>query len=713
MAAQKELNVSVPKDYISAKFTIILSKEGDFTVTVISPDGQEYPAAHPAGEKKDMACIVQNVKAGDWTVRVAAPDAEPAGGGEVIFADDGTPIITGDGQAAPATPDEAIGNVSVRFEGSYEELMEVDKDIKIAANIAGLSMYFKDDSFVAEWTDTTCGDVNIEVSDSKTMQKIDTATVREKKYECEISEHEHPQIIVTIVPAVSSGIEGAQKTYTFSSSNHPDATVEFDDVSITNKGTLNAYLDLRQKYSAQIMVNGKQISKTEVMDPGQFTLPIPIDDGMNNVLVYIVDPENGYMRSTSKVVELDVVPPILKLAENYDNVTTTDESIIFEGTVEPGYKELKINDVQIEVEGDHTFKYEYKLKEGVNNISIILDDEAGNVSEYDAMITRMIPEKSPVPWKPILVGGFIIVLAGVAVYAKVILPRQQRKRRKKKKTKRKGRTGGQYRDSSKNVKKNMSRQREKEEYDDYEQEDEEDEPIRMPAKRSIIGSIIEILKPVPNPENNNEDDPDRIPVTVPREILIKETMWDIIGASIPVVTVIILLTCVICIATVPTKSMEPYIMAGNTVFYNRLAYKRHTVKRGDIINFKSREMGINETKRVIGIAGDEISFRDGYVVLNGQIADESDYLDDSVETNSKHTFKVPERCVFVLGDNREGSKDSRYFENPYISEKDIIGKYIGQIDFSLAADVIEPLVARFTSVVSDEKTDPGIALSGN
>ncbi len=56
-----------------------------------------------------------------------------------------------------------------------------------------------------------------------------------------------------------------------------------------------------------------------------------------------------------------------------------------------------------------------------------------------------------------------------------------------------------------------------------------------------------------------------------------------------------------------------------------------------------------------------------------------DYLEEGTETNCTKSFTVPEGCVFVMGDNRGDSYDSRYWDNPYVSVDDILGKIL--IDF--------------------------------
>jgi len=157
------------------------------------------------------------------------------------------------------------------------------------------------------------------------------------------------------------------------------------------------------------------------------------------------------------------------------------------------------------------------------------------------------------------------------------------------------------------------------------------------------------------------------------------TISNLVCLTVQAACVIVFFTVVVRNTVVASDSMEPTLMTGDIVLYNKLAYKITEVQRGDIIAFWSDETKELFAKRVIGVGGDTIEFYDGYVFINGLLADESLYLDENVETNCSKSFTVPEGCVFVLGDNRENSLDSRYFVNPYISLEDIEGKYIGSI----------------------------------
>jgi signal peptidase I len=70
----------------------------------------------------------------------------------------------------------------------------------------------------------------------------------------------------------------------------------------------------------------------------------------------------------------------------------------------------------------------------------------------------------------------------------------------------------------------------------------------------------------------------------------------------------------------------------------------------------------------VGLPGEEITFKEGCVCVNGQKLEEP-YLDQQGVTKGykQSVYQVPEGCVLLLGDNRGSSKDSRYWEEPYIS----------------------------------------------
>lgn len=119
-------------------------------------------------------------------------------------------------------------------------------------------------------------------------------------------------------------------------------------------------------------------------------------------------------------------------------------------------------------------------------------------------------------------------------------------------------------------------------------------------------------------------------------------------------------------------SMEPTIMTGDIYLTSKQSYRFKDPRVGDIIVFWWN--GVKAGKRVIGVPGDTISFSDGHVIRNGEKLDEAYLPATDTETNSLKTFKVPKDSVFVLGDNRESSYDSRYWKQPYVPYKDIIGK---------------------------------------
>lgn len=124
-------------------------------------------------------------------------------------------------------------------------------------------------------------------------------------------------------------------------------------------------------------------------------------------------------------------------------------------------------------------------------------------------------------------------------------------------------------------------------------------------------------------------------------------------------------------SSIPSESMYPTIKIGDHIFTTRI-YNPEKIKRGDIIVFYSKELKQRLIKRVIGLPGDTVEVKNDYTVwVNGNKLDEPYVKNNGGKTG---TYKVPEKQYFFMGDNRSNSLDSRYWENSFISSKDILGK---------------------------------------
>lgn len=120
--------------------------------------------------------------------------------------------------------------------------------------------------------------------------------------------------------------------------------------------------------------------------------------------------------------------------------------------------------------------------------------------------------------------------------------------------------------------------------------------------------------------------------------------------------------------TVPTSSMYPAIYAEEQLLIRR---GNNNLKRGDIVVFYSAEERRYLIKRILGLPGEEILIRNGWVYVDNEIQPEP-YIENRDRYDG--TFFVPREHYFLMGDNRTDSQDSRYWENTYIERKSIKGK---------------------------------------
>jgi len=127
---------------------------------------------------------------------------------------------------------------------------------------------------------------------------------------------------------------------------------------------------------------------------------------------------------------------------------------------------------------------------------------------------------------------------------------------------------------------------------------------------------------------------------------------------------------------IPSESMEPTLRESDRVLVNKLSYDLHEVNRGDVVVFHRPPSepagGIDDLiKRAIGLGGETIEGRDGRIWIDDRPLIEP-YLTDAAVTSDFGPLLIPEDHVFVMGDNRQNSRDSRFF-GP-IDEDLIVGR---------------------------------------
>lgn len=153
----------------------------------------------------------------------------------------------------------------------------------------------------------------------------------------------------------------------------------------------------------------------------------------------------------------------------------------------------------------------------------------------------------------------------------------------------------------------------------------------------------------------------------------------LIVIAVALLVAFVVRTFVIAHFVVEGESMYPTLDSGDRVFVNKLSYRLHDPNRGDVVVLH-QITGASERdliKRVIGLPGETVEIRNCNVLIDGRVLNEP-YLDPSVVTPSdcggdyELEGTVPENHVFVMGDNRGGSQDSRVL-GP-ISEDDLVGR---------------------------------------
>lgn len=154
--------------------------------------------------------------------------------------------------------------------------------------------------------------------------------------------------------------------------------------------------------------------------------------------------------------------------------------------------------------------------------------------------------------------------------------------------------------------------------------------------------------------------------------------------NIKVIVITVIVTFIILqfiqISKVYGTSMENTYFEGNVVLVDKIFYKMKEPKRNDVVIVDYRN-GADETyiiKRVIGVGGDHIDIKDNAVYVNG-VKIKEDYIKETMSTENL-SVDIPEGKIFVMGDNRNNSLDSRKL-GVFDFDDDVIGKVFFKVPF--------------------------------
>jgi signal peptidase I len=133
---------------------------------------------------------------------------------------------------------------------------------------------------------------------------------------------------------------------------------------------------------------------------------------------------------------------------------------------------------------------------------------------------------------------------------------------------------------------------------------------------------------------------------------------------------------------IPSASMDPTLRIKDRVLVNKMSYRLHDINRGDIVVFERPECDQSDPaikdliKRVIATGGERVEAKDGTILVDGRKLNEP-YLPHGVTTADFGPVEVPADHIWVMGDNRSNSKDSRFLCNSGptpIAEDDVVGR---------------------------------------
>jgi signal peptidase I len=163
---------------------------------------------------------------------------------------------------------------------------------------------------------------------------------------------------------------------------------------------------------------------------------------------------------------------------------------------------------------------------------------------------------------------------------------------------------------------------------------------------------------------------------IPLKTSLGEEIKDwVISILIAVVLAFFIRYFIVELYMVEGPSMRPTLVNGERLVVNKFLYRFKNPERGEIVVFRyPRDPSRDFIKRVIGVPGDTVEIKEGRVFLNGQLQNETYILEKTRGSFSMVT--VPAGHVFVMGDNRNNSEDSRFRDVGFVSAEMIKGKAV-------------------------------------
>ena len=368
-AEEKTVTVRLDRSYVSCAFTVHVDEAGEYAGYIIDPGGGRYNLL--TVDETTLTCVVEKPVSGNWQVEVSAEGAVPKFSVKV-------------NASAP--------------ESSYNP----DQTIRVGKDIPGLDVHFIDGNVEATWDDSDISGVKVTVTKLDNNQVLDSSVTKELFYRCDVPAGTQ-KVYVTVVPAESANIEGIARSFTLNVPKAPDIKVMYADEGFVHTPSEKISLSLGSNkfvscagYCNDELVMGQ----TEILT-GDMEVEIPLaEDGVNMVVLSLKDGDGNYWTYSNKLIK-DSEPPRVTFNMDYDGLTLSDPEMYIEGRVYDT-TELFIGTEQVFPSTDGFFSHKCSLHEGENELTVKAFDAAGNLSQFNFVITRGAAAKAKTNSLPLI-----------------------------------------------------------------------------------------------------------------------------------------------------------------------------------------------------------------------------------------------------------------------------------------------------------------------